>query len=48
MRREENEEEEQIINAEQTFKFEECVICLTNSPNMLYCNCGHIPIYLYA
>ena len=38
------EENERIINAEQIFKSEECVICLTNIPNVLYCNCGHIPI----
>ena len=41
---EEEEEEEQIINAENFFKSDECVICLTNSPNVLFCNCGHIPI----
>ena len=34
----------QIINAEQTFKEDECVICLTNPPNILFCNCGHIAI----
>ena len=21
-----------------------CNICLTNPPNVLFCNCGHIPI----
>ena len=31
-----------IINAEQTFKEDECVICLTEPPNVLFCNCGHI------
>ena len=31
----------QIINAEKTFKEDNCVICLTNPPNILYCNCGH-------
>ena len=36
----ENKEE----NSSQTFKSNECVICLTNSPNILFCNCGHIPI----
>ena len=41
---EENEKEEQIINAELTFKSDECVICLTNPPNVLFCNCGHIAI----
>ena len=32
------------INSIQTFKFDECVICLTNQPIILFCNCGHIPI----
>ena len=34
--------DKQIINAEQTFKEEECVICLTEPPNILFCNCGHL------
>ena len=33
-----------IINSSQTFKSVECVICLTNRPNVLFCNCGHIAI----
>ena len=33
-----------LINSIQTFKFDECVICLTNQPFILFCNCGHIPI----
>ena len=33
-----------LINSIQTFKFDECVICLTNRPIILFCNCGHIPI----
>ena len=28
----------------QTFKNDDCVICLTNLPNVLFCNCGHIAI----
>ena len=36
--------EDKIINSSQTFKFYECVICLTNQPIILFCNCGHIPI----
>ena len=36
---EESEEEEPKINTEQTFKENECVICLTNPPNVLFCNC---------
>ena len=30
------------INSIQTFKFDECVICLTNQPIILFCNCGHL------
>ena len=32
------------INTEITFKYDECVICLTNPPSVLFCNCGHIPL----
>ena len=32
------------INTLQTFKSNECVICLTNLPNVLFCNCGHMCI----
>ena len=32
------------INSIQTFKTGDCVICLTNLPQVLFCNCGHIPI----
>ena len=38
----EPEEEERIINSSQSFKSDECVICLTNPPNVLFCNCGHL------
>ena len=31
-----------IINAENIFKEDEGVICLTNPPNILFCNCGHL------
>ena len=41
---EESEEEEPIINTDKSFKSDECVICLTNLPNVLFCNCGHIAI----
>ena len=41
---EDSQEEEPKINAEQTFKEDECVICLTNPPNVLFCNFGHIAI----
>ena len=35
-------EEEKIINDTQTYESEECVICLSNQPNILFCNCGHL------
>ena len=41
---EEATNEIKIINESQTFKSVECVICLTNPPNVLFCNCGHIAI----
>ena len=44
----ESEEEthsiEETINTDKTFKSDECIICLTNPPNVLFCNCGHIAI----
>ena len=39
---EEIEEEIKQINTKKTFKSDECVICLTNTPNVLFCNCGHL------
>ena len=30
------------INKNKTYKIKECVICLINSPNVLFCDCGHI------
>ena len=33
-----------IINSEKNFKEDECVICLTNPPNILFCNCGHVAL----
>ena len=49
LRNEENEEMPEqdiddgpkIINDSLSFKSDECVICLTNPPNVLFCNCGH-------
>ena len=32
------------INAAQTFKSNECVICLTNQANVLFFDCEHIAI----
>ena len=33
-----------IINFGKIFKSDECIICLNDSPNVLFCECGHIPI----
>ena len=33
---------ELIINTGQTFKSNECVICLIKEPNILFCYCGHL------
>ena len=38
------ENQEKQINTTQTFKSDECVICITNPSNILFCNCGHIAI----
>ena len=32
------------VNTDKSFKSDECVICLSNPPSVLFCNCGHIPI----
>ena len=32
------------INNIETYKSNECVICLENEPNILFCSCGHIGI----
>ena len=34
--------ETKIINPSKIFKSEECIICLTNQPIILFCNCGHL------
>ena len=33
-----------IINLPKCFKSALCVVCLTEKPKVLFCNCGHIPI----
>ena len=33
--------EDKIINSTKTFYSKEC-ICLTNPPQVLFCNCGHL------
>ena len=40
----EEEEKDKQINTNKIFKSDECVICLNNPLNILFCNCGHIPI----
>ena len=35
-------EEPKVINLFKIFKSESCIICLTNEPNILFCNCGHV------
>ena len=32
------------MNGEKTFKQDECMICLNNEPNVMFCNCGHLCI----
>ena len=39
-------EKTKIINPSKIFKSEECIICLTNPPNVLFCNCGHLCLCL--
>ena len=38
------ENKKERINTEKAFKSNECVICLTNPPNVLFCNCRHTAI----
>ena len=40
----ENTHSEIKINKGKTFEIDECVICMSNLPNILFCNCGHIAI----
>ena len=37
-----NNNNKKIIKAKKSFKEDECVICLTNLPNILFCNCRHL------
>ena len=41
-----NQDRTKVINSSKSFKSNECVICLTNSPNVLFCNCGHLCLCL--
>ena len=38
----ENDSYNQHINTNKTFKTEECLICVENEPNVLFCGCGHL------
>ena len=40
--KESKEENYHPENGNKTFKLEQCVICLDNTPNVLFCNCGHL------
>ena len=35
-------EEIKIINLFKIFKSVECVVCMNDKPNILFCNCGHL------
>ena len=35
-------EKPKIINLFKIFKSEECIICMDDKPNILFCNCGHL------
>ena len=35
-------EKPKIINFFKIFKFVECIVCMDNKPNILFCNCGHL------
>ena len=35
-------EKPKIINLFKIFKSDECIICMVNKPNILFCNCGHL------
>ena len=35
-------EDTKVINLFKIFKSDECIVCMTNKPNVLFCNCGHV------
>ena len=35
-------EEPKVINLFKIFKCDECIICMNDKPNILFCNCGHL------
>ena len=35
-------EDPKVINLFKIFKSDECIICMANQPNIIFCNCGHL------
>ena len=35
-------EDPKVINLFKIFKCDECIICMNEKPNVLFCNCGHL------
>ena len=35
-------EKPKVINLFKIFKSDECIICMVDKPNILFCNCGHL------
>ena len=35
---------EENTNKNKIFQSEECIVCISNPPNVLFCNCGHLCI----
>ena len=35
-------EEPRVINLFKIFKSDECIVCMNEKPNVLFCNCGHV------
>ena len=35
-------EKPKVINLFKIFKSDECIICMDDKPNILFCNCGHL------
>ena len=46
IRRTNNETPPIKVNGSETFKSNECVVCLINRSNVLFCNCGHLCLCL--
>ena len=34
--------EPKVINLFKIFKSDECIVCMTDKPDVLFCNCGHV------